>query len=72
MRNAINEIFASVVISVIVALVIVGATHIVYTLFGMPINDTSTVIRYSMLGSFLTVNSFCTGRRRSDSNRGDD
>lgn len=66
MKNAINEIFASIIISIIVALVIVGATHMVYSLFGMPISDTSTVIRYSMLGSFFTVNGFCTGRRRSE------
>lgn len=65
MKNAINEIFTSIIISIIVALVIVGATHLVYTLFGMSIEDTSTVIRYIMLGSFLTVNGFCTGRRRN-------
>ena len=56
MKNAINEVFTSIIISNIVAFVIVGATHLVYTLFGMSINDTSTVIRYSMLGSFVTVN----------------
>lgn len=64
MRNAINEIFAAVIFSVIVALVIVGATHMVYTIFSMPISDTAIVIRYSMLGSFLTLT--CAGRRRGN------
>lgn len=55
MKNFIYEIIASILISVIVSLCIIGAEHLVYTIFGVPFVDFSTSMSYCMKGSFWAV-----------------
>lgn len=55
MKNFIGEILVSIVISVIVSLAIIGAEHLVYTIFGIALVDFSTSMGYCMKGSFWAV-----------------